>query len=216
MRLNALALAALSALTLSPALAATISFPDTVCANTASGVGALVGCSNGGYVNQAHGDVAGQLDVGYLDVDSTTGESLRWWGTGYNDLPSALWGNGTDENSFARITLTPAAGQSITLDGFDLGAYNASTRGTNLRIFALGGASYSYSGNVGSVAGATHFSPALSSSTGIVIEWENSAYNVGINNISYTLAPVPEPETYGLLLAGLGVVAAVARRRRAD
>ncbi|MBK9347843.1 MAG: PEP-CTERM sorting domain-containing protein [Burkholderiales bacterium] len=29
------------------------------------------------------------------------------------------------------------------------------------------------------------------------------------------LAPVPEPETYAMLLAGLGVMGAVARRRKA-
>jgi hypothetical protein len=29
-----------------------------------------------------------------------------------------------------------------------------------------------------------------------------------------TLAPVPEPETYALLLAGLGLMGAVARRRQ--
>jgi hypothetical protein len=33
--------------------------------------------------------------------------------------------------------------------------------------------------------------------------------------LTLTTAPVPEPETYALLIAGLGVVAAVARRRRA-
>lgn len=31
-----------------------------------------------------------------------------------------------------------------------------------------------------------------------------------------TLAPVPEPETYAMLLAGMGLVAAVARRRKAS
>lgn len=34
-------------------------------------------------------------------------------------------------------------------------------------------------------------------------------------NINLTLAPVPEPETYGMLLAGLGVLGWMARRRKA-
>jgi hypothetical protein len=35
-----------------------------------------------------------------------------------------------------------------------------------------------------------------------------------VQNIAYTLAPVPEPETYAMLLAGLGVVALIVRRRK--
>lgn len=215
MRLAPFALAAASALAASPALATVISFPNTVCTSAPSGVGSAVTCTNGGYVSQSHGDVAGQLDVTYLDVDSTNGDSLRWWATGYNNLPSALWANGSDANSFARITLTPAAGQRITLDGFDLGSYATPSRTTQLRVFALGGASFSYSGSVGQPPGPTSFTSGLSSTTGIVIEWENSAYNVGINNIGYTLTPVPEPSAYALMLAGLAAIGLVARRRRA-
>lgn len=37
-----------------------------------------------------------------------------------------------------------------------------------------------------------------------------------IYSFTVDVAPVPEPETYALLLAGLGVVGAVARRRKAD
>lgn len=39
--------------------------------------------------------------------------------------------------------------------------------------------------------------------------------NFAIDNVAYTnaLAPVPEPETYALLTAGLGLVGAIARRR---
>ena len=215
MHLKPLAVVALGTLIGSPAMATTLSFPNAVCANNASGIGAFVGCGNGGFINQTYGDVAGQLDVTYLDVDSANGDSLRWWGSGYNNLPSAVWASGSDANSFARITLTPAAGQSITLDGFDLGSYSVPTRSTNLRVFALGGATHTFSGNVGSVAGPTHVSLALTSSTGIVIEWENSAYNVGINNIGYTLSPVPEPGSYALMLAGLSAIGMLARRRRA-
>lgn len=39
----------------------------------------------------------------------------------------------------------------------------------------------------------------------------NNGFNVLIN--SYTVTPVPEPETYAMLLAGLGVMGAIARRR---
>ncbi len=38
--------------------------------------------------------------------------------------------------------------------------------------------------------------------------------NMGVYSVSLAAAPVPEPSTYALLLAGLGVVGFVARRRR--
>jgi hypothetical protein len=37
---------------------------------------------------------------------------------------------------------------------------------------------------------------------------------IGLDNVSFTAA-VPEPETYALMLAGLGMVGAIARRRKA-
>ncbi|MDR2924523.1 MAG: PEP-CTERM sorting domain-containing protein [Azoarcus sp.] len=37
---------------------------------------------------------------------------------------------------------------------------------------------------------------------------------IGINNVTYQAAAVPEPEAYAMLLAGLGLIGAVARRRR--
>ncbi len=36
----------------------------------------------------------------------------------------------------------------------------------------------------------------------------------GVNSVKFVTAPVPEPQTYALMLAGLGVVSFVARRRR--
>ena len=39
---------------------------------------------------------------------------------------------------------------------------------------------------------------------------------VGFDNLQYgVLTAVPEPETYALMLAGLGLVGALARRRKA-
>lgn len=42
----------------------------------------------------------------------------------------------------------------------------------------------------------------------------NNARYVGIDNLSLTIAPVPEPETYAMLLAGLGLLAAVVSKRK--
>jgi hypothetical protein len=35
-----------------------------------------------------------------------------------------------------------------------------------------------------------------------------------VDNVSVVTTPVPEPETYALMLAGLGVMTFVARRRK--
>jgi hypothetical protein len=41
------------------------------------------------------------------------------------------------------------------------------------------------------------------------------SYNDGYaDNLSFVLTPVPEPETYAMLLAGLGLVGVIARRRK--
>ena len=40
------------------------------------------------------------------------------------------------------------------------------------------------------------------------------AYNASSDAVLYSTSPIPEPETYALLLAGLGVVGFMARRRQ--
>lgn len=45
--------------------------------------------------------------------------------------------------------------------------------------------------------------------------FQTSAIASGKVIYTYTAAPVPEPETYGMLLAGLGLLGVVARRKRA-
>ena len=41
-----------------------------------------------------------------------------------------------------------------------------------------------------------------------------SGYDIGLDNVSVTA--VPEPETYALFIAGLGLMGFVARRRKND
>ncbi len=189
--------------------------PPMICSAT-SGTGPYTNCGAGISINQTYGDVAGVVDVTYTNVLSPT-NPLVWWPDSYNNLYGVLWAQGSDAASHARIDLVPAAGQQLTLQGFDLGAYSNTTRATNVAVYAIGSATalYTFAGNVGnSNVSATPFSFNLSSATGIRIEFFNSAFNVGIDNIRFDVAPIPEPGTLALMLAGMAALAARARRRR--
>ena len=55
----------------------------------------------------------------------------------------------------------------------------------------------------------THFAVDAGSAKGLWIEFQDSAYNVGIDNTEYSLVAVPEPAAALLLaldLAGIGLV----------
>ena len=190
-----------------------------LCTANADGTGAAVVCNNFSYISQDHGDVAGVVDLSYAAPRLNTGESLRWWAADYNNLFGVAWANGSDGDSLARIEIVPVQpGTAVALSGFDLGAYPNVTRNTTLNIFAIGQTTplFTFAGSVGnSTVAATHFSLNLSSATGLRIEWADSAYNVGIDHIEFTVGAVPEPGTWALWAAGLAAVAGVARRRRA-
>ena len=226
MNTKLLAIALLNALNLAslPATAANvIDFgavtPDTaVCSSTNDGLGAIAGCSNYSYLHQTYGDIAGTVDVVY-SAPRLVSQSLRWWADDYNSLYGVAWAASSDSDSKARIDIVALqSGSGITLTHFDMGAYPDTTLTTSITIKDLADNTilYSYVGAVGMYGGnntATPFDFNLSSSSGIRIEWADSAYNVGIDNITYNVTAVPEPETYALMLAGLAIVGAASRRK---
>mgnify|MGYP000879189515 CR=1 FL=1 len=210
---------------LAPAQALTLDFGNgplapEICTNTGTGLGPLVGCTSGTYISQGYGDVAGVLDVVY-DAPRISGDhSLRWWAEDYNNLYGVLWAEGGDANSQAVIDLHPLDGNTVTLHGFDLGAYANTSRGTTLTVrdLASNALLFSHAGAVGSLPAnlATHFTlSGVSSAHGLRIQWQDNAYNVGIDNISFSVGAVPEPGTWAMLAAGLLALGWLARRRRA-
>lgn len=188
-----------------------------ICAANADGSGALVGCSNSGFINQAHGDVAGVVDVSYAQPLQASPMSLRWWAADYNSLYGVLWADGGDgPASHASISLQALGAGGIALTHFDLGAYPHTSRPTVLDVYDMGSnlSVFHFEGTVGAEPAPTAFNLNLWSATGLRIEWRNTAYNVGIDNIEFQAAPIPEPASYALMLGGLGLLAGLARRRR--
>lgn len=187
-----------------------------ICTANGSGYGAHQDCSNGnGSIGQDYGDVAGVVDVHYAAPYTGAG-TLNWWSTGYNTLHGVLWAGSNDAHSAARIDLLPQqAGQVVSLSRFDLGTYG-SAHTTSVTVSAIGGpVLFSFDGIIPTGNSATTLMPNVSSASGLSILWHDSAYNVGIDNIKFSVSAVPEPSSYAMLAGGLLLIGAIARRRRA-
>ena len=202
----------------SPAVAAVLTFDGEAC-----GVGKPCGTYN--TIDQGYGDTA-NLDVQYR-FDSTGSASeantLRWWAASYNDLVGVAYG--TPSISGASIFFAPTAGYSVTLNAFNLGAWPNRTGapsqfsifdGLGNTLFSSGSILIGEPGNIASL-----FTPNLTSASGIGVKWGPDSYNVGIDNVTYSVNPltagaVPEPSTWAMMLAGLGLLGASMRRKQTE
>jgi len=184
-------------------------------------------CGNGSEISQGYGDVAGQVDVIY-DSNTTVGDEgsdasrMFHWGPSYSDLTSVAYGGvGVPVSIFLRPL---AAGLIITLDTFSLGAWPNTNRDTSYSVLDGLGNLLTSSGPI-TVLGATASifgNPGTwSSADGIRIVFGPDAFNVGIDNIQFTVTgdgggggptPIPLPASALLLIAGLGGLAALRRR----
>jgi PEP-CTERM motif len=192
----------------------------TICSSTANGSGSLTTCGNGSYLSQSYGDVAGVVDVDYSAPRLAAPTSLRWWDLNYNNLQGVAWADSSDSNSLARIAIKSIDTTAlVTLQSFDLGAYSNTTRSTTVNVYAIGGGTplYTFAGAVGnSNISANNFSPNVSAVGGLWLEWADSAYNVCVDNIQYSISAVPEPEAVVLMFAGLASLGVLMRRRKAN
>jgi len=174
-------------------------------------------------LDQSYGDSAG-VDVQYNYLipsanvgvsPAPVGDSLGWWDVEYSDLTNVAWG-GTDGTTGTAQIFLKALGGSVTLNGFDLGAWPNTDAVTQIFIIDATDNSVLFLASSALISGAVHssFSGPWTSTTGIAIQWGPDGYDVGIDNIDFTVAPVPEPGTLGLF--GLGLLGLSLTRRMAS
>jgi|SRR6218665_1367633 len=110
-----------------------------------------------------------------------------------------------DKYSFT-LSATSLVTSSVASANITPGVYSIFNADDTLTSFSwsFGGAPVNHTATLG--AGSYYYAVFGQASSGAVYSLASTA----------TAVPVPEPETYAMLLAGLGVVGFVARRRRAD
>ncbi|MFN6977666.1 MAG: VPLPA-CTERM sorting domain-containing protein [Gemmobacter sp.] len=217
----------------SPALAVpySLTFDGDICS---SGNGPLGPCTDASGIDQSYGDVPGVVDVlyGNRNDPSVIGDNvlgqLAFWGPDYGDLTNVAYG--VQSNAVA-IILRPLNGLLMTLISFDLAGFlsdyesqvtiedgngNVLTSTGAITVPGVGRQTFSNPGN-------------WSSLDEIRIIWGPDGYNVGIDNINFTVTAalppidpndpttpaIPLPAAGWMMIAGIGALAALRRRRKA-
>ena len=178
----------------------------------------------GAAIPQSYGDIAGQLDMIYSSVAGPGSQvpcfdpGVYFWDADYSNLKDVAYGC---DGGTAQVKLAPAPGYLVTLIGFDLGAWQQVDRPSQVAI---------YSGNISTpifadpapltIAGsaAKHYvfsGPLFTSPEGYVIQFGPDGYNVGIDNLSFAVSPVPGPLPLFGVAASLGFSRVVKKRIKA-
>ena len=199
-------------------------------------------------IPQTFGDNA-EVDLGYRAVQSlaqnagwgsalTATGNLNFWTTGYGDLGGAAWGGPNPSRGEIRIESTDPT-DTVMLDSFDMGGWTADEP-ASWYIFDLAWNTLdSGTGTAPNVGGRLSVAPGVGALGGLIFQWGDNAWAVGLQNFAFTVGarttpptvvsfsqPNPDPVDPGpsviplpaaapLLLSGMALLGWVRTRRRA-
>jgi hypothetical protein len=138
-----------------------------------------------------------------------------WTQTGVTDgtgvLNGIFWAGAPNDLGYLSQSILTAAGKNYTFS-FDLSGGDS---GGTLYFAAMIGGQTLY--NTSSTLAPTHFDfqgTTSAGSTFLQFAYRNDNDNFYLSNVSVTTQPVPEPESYAMMFAGLGVLGLMGKRRR--
>jgi hypothetical protein len=150
-----------------------------------------------------------------LDWDPTgdSGRRLVFWNGAYSGQ-NAVYCGGTD----CTLDMTVAATHTVTLGSFRLGGWPDTDRSVSWSVIDLADSSVVASAIGAFVSGATGLTVSLgvTSTTGFRILFGPDGFNGGLTDIAYSYTPtsqVPLPAAGWLVVAGVGALAALRRRK---
>jgi len=183
---------------------------------------AATGEARGAVITFDTGDKSQQVASWQTDYDLTGAVDVQFnsnyykWDIQFQNLVNVAFG---PDNSPLLIDFVAEGGNSVTLNSFDLGAYNGSAPYiARYKIYDLLNSTLLYDSSDFSIdpntTPAPTFNVNLSSLTGLRIELRELGQLIAIDNISYSAAAaaavVPEPVTmvtWGIGVCGMGLVA---------
>jgi hypothetical protein len=161
-----------------------------------------------------YGAAGGATPNVVLDFVPLSGSDFFVYGSGYATLTNALGHSGFDQPGY--IQFTPDAGFDVVLSAFDLAGWSgASYPNSQVRIVDSSGTVYLDTGLF------TYQPNTVRQWAGLEIRSSlplrlliNDFGDLGVDNIGFgQVASVPEASSLAMLLAGLGAIATLTRRR---
>ncbi|MDH4392827.1 MAG: PEP-CTERM sorting domain-containing protein [Aquabacterium sp.] len=197
-----------------PAQATRLTFdgPQSIGATSATGYGDRIVAAGPGVT--LDGGATPNIVLNFVSLLANN-PNFEVYTAGYHTLGHALGDNNFNVPGY--VELIPDAGWDVVLERFDLGSWGASSY-TNSRVRIADAADTTLlDTGLFTFPGSTMLSyPAnpIRSSTALRV-YINDFGDLGLDNFQFSqAAAVPEPGTWALWLAGMGVLGMLARRRR--